>query len=247
MGRSDSSGGGAVSRAAIYIPLILKHEGGFVNHPKDPGGATNWGVTIGTLKRLKIDVDGDGDSDIVDLRNLRESDAVRVFKLFYADAVKADFLPPGLDYAMTDFAVNSGPGRAAQHLQRILGVEADGDIGPKTLAAVAQADAAALIVALSESRLRFMRSLPIWDTFKNGWTARVADVQRQALLDARTKTQPGAISTGGAKPITPPPVKPDNPHDHGKPAAPPPPAPDNSHERAWWVALIEWLFGKRGS
>jgi len=81
-------------------------------------------------------VDGDGDSDIADLRNLRESDAVRVFKLFYADKVQADLLPIGLDYAMTDFAVNSGPSRAAKHLQRILGVEQDGDIGPKTLAKV---------------------------------------------------------------------------------------------------------------
>jgi len=68
-----------MSRASVYIPRILKHEGGFVDHPKDPGGATNRGVTIGTLKRLGIDVNGDGDSDIADLRNLRESDAVRVF------------------------------------------------------------------------------------------------------------------------------------------------------------------------
>jgi len=152
------------------LPLILKHEGGFVNHPKDPGGATNKGVTIGTLKRLGIDVDGDGDSDIVDLRNLRQSDVERVYKLFYWDAVKADQLPSGVDYAVADFAVNSGPSRAAQHLQRIVGVTADGDIGPKTLAAVAKRDPGDLVNALCDSRLRFMRGLKTWPTFGKGWS-----------------------------------------------------------------------------
>lgn len=173
-----------MNRDAVYIPRILKHEGGFVDHPKDPGGSTNRGVTIGTLKRLGIDVDGDGDSDIADLRNLRESDAVRVFKLFYADKVQADLLPIGLDYAMTDFAVNSGPSRAAKHLQRILGVEQDGDIGPKTLATVAACDTVALIHSLSDSRLRFLRALDTWPTFGKGWQRRVDEVRRGALADA---------------------------------------------------------------
>ena len=173
-----------MTRAEIYIPRILKHEGGFVNHPRDPGGATNRGVTIGTLKRLGIDVDGDGDSDITDLRHLRESDAVRVFKLFYADKVQADLLPTGLDYAMTDFAVNSGPARAAKHLQRILGVEADGDIGPKTLAKIADCDPKALITSLCDSRLRFLRGLDTWRDFGRGWQSRVDAVRREALADA---------------------------------------------------------------
>jgi lysozyme family protein len=183
-----------MSRAKIYIPRILKHEGGFVDHPRDPGGATNRGVTIGTLKRLGIDVDGDGDSDITDLRNLRESDAVRVFKLFYADKVQADLLPPGLDYAMTDFAVNSGPSRAVKHLQRILGVEQDGDMGPKTMAKVWDASATALIVALSESRMRFLRGLDTWDDFGRGWTARVEGVQRAATADASAQTPVAPLS-----------------------------------------------------
>lgn len=183
-----------MSRADIYIPRILKHEGGFVNHPRDPGGATNRGVTIGTLKRLGIDVDGDGDSDLADLRNLRESDAVRVFKLFYADKVNADHLPPGLDYAMTDFAVNSGPSRAVKHLQRIVGVDQDGDMGPKTMAKVLAASPTALIVSLSESRIRFLRSLETWDDFGRGWTSRVDDVKRAALADAAVSPKPVADS-----------------------------------------------------
>jgi len=183
-----------MNRASTYIPRILKHEGGFVNHPRDPGGATNRGVTIGTLKRLGIDVDGDGDSDLTDLRNLRESDAVRVFKLFYADKVQADLLPIGLDYAMTDFAVNSGPSRAVKHLQRILGVDQDGDLGPKTLARVAECSPTALITSLSESRMRFLRGLDAWGDFGKGWTARVEDVRRVALADAAAQKPAAPIS-----------------------------------------------------
>lgn len=173
-----------MKRYQEYMPRILKHEGGFVNHPKDPGGATNRGVTIATLRRLGIDKDGDGDSDLVDLKALTADDAATVFKRFYGDAVQADLLPRGLDYAMADFAVNSGPSRAAQHLQRILGVPADGHIGPATLAAVAKRDAADLIEALHQSRLRFLRNLKAWATFGRGWQARIDEVRRLALDDA---------------------------------------------------------------
>lgn len=166
---------------AKALPLILKHEGGFVNHPKDPGGATNKGITIGTLKRLGIDVDGDGDSDIVDLRSLRQSDVERVYKLFYWDAVKADQLPSGVDYAVADFAVNSGPSRSAKHLQKVVGVTQDGDIGPKTLAAVAMRDPQDVVSALCDSRLRFLRGLKTWGTFGKGWGRRVAEVRAIGL------------------------------------------------------------------
>ncbi len=170
---------------AKCLPMVLKHEGGFVNHPKDPGGATNKGVTIGTLKRLGIDVDGDGDSDIVDLRNLRQSDLERVYRLFYWDAVRADHLPSGMDYAVFDFAVNSGPARAAKHLQKVIGVEQDGDIGPQTLAAVAKADPQDVVNAICDSRLRFMRGLTkLWPTFGKGWSRRVAEVRAVGLAMA---------------------------------------------------------------
>lgn len=169
---------------AKALPLVLKHEGGFVNHPRDPGGATNKGVTIGTLKRLGIDVDGDGDSDIVDLRNLRQSDVERVYKLFYWDAVKADQLPSGVDYAVFDFGVNSGPARAAKHLQKVVGAAQDGDIGPKTLALVARADPQDVVTALQDSRLRFLRGLKTWGTFGKGWSRRVAEVRAVALAMA---------------------------------------------------------------
>ncbi|APZ53151.1 glycoside hydrolase family 108 protein [Salipiger abyssi] len=170
-------------RAEICIPRILEHEGGYVNHPNDPGGATNRGVTIGTLRRLGMDLDGDGDIDIADLKALSEADAIKVYKAFYWDKVSADLLPIGIDYAVADFAVNSGPGRAAKYLQRLLSVTQDGDIGPITLSAAAKSDPATLVVDLCDARLRFMRGLSIWKTFGRGWTARVEGVESAALAD----------------------------------------------------------------
>jgi lysozyme family protein len=169
----------------LALPRVLKHEGGFVDHPSDPGGATNKGVTIGTLKRLGIDVDSDGDVDVVDLMALRLEHLELIYRIFYWDAVRADLLPSGLDYAVFDFAVNSGPARAAEHLQRIVGVTADGDIGPMTLAAVARHDAATLVEALCNSRLRFLKGRKIWATFGKGWTRRVEEVRAQAMVWAR--------------------------------------------------------------
>ncbi len=167
----------------------LAHEGGWSDHPKDPGGATNMGVTIGTLKRLRIDVDGDGDSDIADLRKLRRADVAKVYRVFYWDAVRADLLPAGVDLAVFDFAVNSGPAQAVKVLQRIVGAVPDGDLGPKTLAALAKADAEMVVVALSDRRLRFLRSLKTWATFGKGWARRVEEIREAALLLARKPLQ----------------------------------------------------------
>ena len=206
---------------AKALPLVLRHEGGFVNHKDDPGGATNKGVTIGTLKRLGIDVDGDGDSDIVDLRNLRQSDVERVYKLFYWDAVKADQLPSGVDYAVFDFGVNSGPARAAKHLQKVVGAAQDGDIGPKTLALVAKMDPQDVVTALQDSRLRFLRGLKTWGTFGKGWSRRVAEVRAVGLAWAesghhvretpKTEHEPPVMSktapVSDARPGKSPPIK----------------------------------------
>lgn len=164
-----------------WLDQVLKHEGAFVNHPRDPGGATNRGITIGTLKRLQIDVDGDGDSDIVDLRLLRVEHAALVYRLFYWDAVRADLLPSGIDVCVADFAVNSGPARAASHLQIAIGAVADGDVGPKTLELARRADPVPVIARISTSRLRFMQRQPTWRDFGRGWTARVNAVEAFAL------------------------------------------------------------------
>lgn len=170
-----------------WLKEVLKHEGGYVNHPKDPGGATNKGITIGTLKRLGIDVDGDGDSDLADLKALRHSDVARVYRLFYWDAVQGDLLPSGVDVTVADFAVNSGVSRASQHLQRALGVQADGSIGPKTINAASRADAAQIVNRVCDSRLKFLKGLKTWATFGKGWGRRVAEVRALSLKRVNEK------------------------------------------------------------
>lgn len=185
----------------LWLSEVLKHEGGFVDHPKDPGGATNKGITIGTLKRLKIDVDGDGDSDLADLKKLRHSDVARVYRLFYWDAVRGDLLPSGLDFCVADFAVNSGVSRAVQHLQRALGVTADGDLGPRTMAALEGADVARLINKVCDSRLAFMKQARhrvtkelLWPQFKNGWSRRVAEVRALSLAHVNKTPKPEHVA-----------------------------------------------------
>src|SRR5690606_33792979 len=112
------------------LSLVLKHEGGWADHPSDPGGATMKGVTIGTFRRY---VKPNATKD--DLRRITDEQVATVYRKHYWNAVRADDLPAGADYAVFDFAVNSGPSRAAKYLQAVLGVAQDGKIGPQTLAA----------------------------------------------------------------------------------------------------------------
>jgi len=136
------------------IPKILKHEGGYVNNPADPGGATNKGITIATFRRY-IKPGG----TIADLKALTESQAVVVYKRQYWDAVSADLLPSGVDYAVADFAVNSGPSRAGKYLQKVVGTAQDGVVGPATIAAARGLSAPDVINDICDERLAFMRRI----------------------------------------------------------------------------------------
>jgi lysozyme family protein len=104
-----------------------------------------------------------------------------MYKTKYWDKIKGDDLPTGVDYVVFDAAVNSGPGRAAKWLQACVGVEPDGGIGPKTLAAVNAFDANQLIEDYAKRRLSFLMDLQTWDTFGKGWGRRVAEVQKTGL------------------------------------------------------------------
>jgi lysozyme family protein len=171
-----------MKRAEKMIPLILKHEGGYVNHPSDPGGATNKGITIATFRRY---IKASGTID--DLKALTTGQATIVYKRQYWDAVSADLLPVGVDYSVADFAVNSGPSRAAKYLQKVVGVSQDGQIGPATLAAVRAMEPKDIIRQLNANRLAFMKRIrggKLWVTFGRGWQRRVDDVTRQSLADA---------------------------------------------------------------
>jgi lysozyme family protein len=154
---------------------ILHHEGGFVNHPSDPGGMTNLGVT----KKVWEEWVGHP-VDEKAMRALTPEIVGPMYKAKYWDKVRGDDLPTGVDYAVFDAAVNSGPGRAAKWLQGCVGVEQDGGIGPKTLAAVAKFDSSDLVEDYAKRRLSFLMDLPHWGTFGKGWSRRVAEVQSTA-------------------------------------------------------------------
>jgi lysozyme family protein len=158
------------------LKAILHHEGGFVNHPKDPGGMTNLGVT----KKVWEEWVGH-EVDEKTMRGLTPEIVGPMYKVKYWDKVKGDDLPAGVDYAVFDAAVNSGPGRAAKWLQACVGVEPDGGIGPKTLAAVNAFDANDLVEDYAKRRLSFLMDLQTWDTFGKGWGRRVAEVEKTAL------------------------------------------------------------------
>jgi len=175
-----------MTRAEQIIPLILKHEGGYVNHPNDPGGATNKGITIATFRRY-IKPNG----TIADLKALTEEQATIVYKRQYWDRVNADLLPIGVDYAVADFAVNSGPARAAKELQFVVGAARDGKIGPKTIDAVRARDPKDIIRQLCARRIAFMKSIrggKLWETFGRGWQRRVDDVLARSLKDAKAQS-----------------------------------------------------------
>jgi lysozyme family protein len=166
----------AASPFDLSIALVLQHEGGFVQHPRDPGGATNFGITCGTLSRAR-----GRSASAEDVRQLTREEATSIYRRLYWNTVCADDLPPGLDLALFDLAVNSGPTRAVQMLQRIIGVEADGLIGPLTLRAVRKADPVETIRHLTRARLGFLARLATWPVFGRGWRRRVLSVEQEAL------------------------------------------------------------------
>ena len=151
---------------------VLASEGGYVNHPHDPGKATNMGITIGTLRAWRgAKVTNE------DVRNLTQKEALAIYKAQYWDTVRADLLPLGLDYLTFDYAVNSGPARAIKDLQRTVGADDDGVIGQKTLSKIKEYIAAngmhALLNAYATRRWNFVQGLSTFSTFGDGWRRRI--------------------------------------------------------------------------
>lgn len=161
---------------AKSLSLVLKSEGGYSNHPDDPGGPTNKGITLATMRRYV-----DRNATVDDLKHITEAQVATVYRKQYWDKVCGNDLPGGIDFATFDFAVNSGPARAAKYLQAALGIARDGVIGPATIAAARSADARKIIDRLCADRLAFLKRLRTWPTFGRGWTARVSSVETEAL------------------------------------------------------------------
>ena len=166
------------NRFSEALEVILHHEGGYVNHPKDPGGETNLGVT----KRVYEDFGG-----TKDMKELTKEDVEPIYKKNYWDRVKGDNLPEGLDLCIFDFAVNAGPGRAAKFLQKLIGVTQDGGIGPQTLGALQSAigedvriQTREMIEKYQSMRQEYYESLSTFETFGRGWTRRVDEVTEKA-------------------------------------------------------------------
>jgi len=157
------------------LEVILHHEGGYVNHPKDPGGETNLGVT----KRVYEDFGGEKE-----MKDLTKEDVEPIYKKNYWDRVKGDDLPEGLDLCIFDFAVNAGPGRAAKFIQRLVGTTVDGGIGPNTLKCiddyVKENSVAETIEKYQSMRQEYYEGLSTFETFGRGWTRRVDEVTQEA-------------------------------------------------------------------
>jgi hypothetical protein len=159
------------------VDVILKWEGGFTNDPQDPGGATNWGITIGELKIWR----DPKPVTIGDVQSLKKDEAIEIFRTNYWNKMRCDDLAPGVDLVVFDFGVNAGIGRAARMLQDVVGAEQDGSVGPATVAAANAQDATRVIKAMTEKRLAYYQSLPGWNHFGKGWSNRTSDVNQIAL------------------------------------------------------------------
>ena len=158
------------------LEMLLSHEGGFVNHPEDPGGITNLGVT----KKVYDEWTG-RESTEQEMRDLTPDDVAPIYKKNYWDRVKGDSLPSGLDWACFDWAVNSGSGRPAKAVQRAVGATADGAIGPATLGLIMEKDPKFIIEYVHDVRQDFYKSLKTFETFGRGWTRRNKETLHQAL------------------------------------------------------------------
>jgi lysozyme family protein len=160
------------------LAWVLKHEGGFVNHPEDPGGMTNMGITAQTYaeytgRRLSTITERE-------MRSLTIEQVSPIYKRKYWDKCKCDQLPSGIDYAVFDYAVNSGPSRAIKHLQQCLAIKDDGLIGPQTLKYTLDAVPEELLREYMQRREDFLRGLKTFKTFGRGWMRRVTEVELKA-------------------------------------------------------------------
>lgn len=222
------------------LSLVLRYEGGWSDHPLDKGGATMKGITLATFRRYV-----EPTATKSDLRHITDAQVATIYRKQYWDAVRGDDLPDGIDFAVFDYAVNSGPARAVKHLQSVVGAKQDGKIGPETLAKVRPIVRGTVINDLCDKRMAFLKSLKNWGAFGKGWASRVSSVRSEALkMAANVGPVAGPPPLGtpipGAKPYVEP-VAPTVP-----PVAEPKPTPRQSLSLIEIiVAAFAWLFPGR--
>jgi lysozyme family protein len=164
------------------LKFVLHHEGGWADHPRDPGGATMKGVTLAVYKEYL-----GREASKEELRLIPDAHLHDLYRTRYWDKARCDEWAAGLDLSVFDLAVNGGTGRAAKILQRCVGAEPDGAIGPKTIAAVNAIPAENLIVRFAEGRREFYKGLKTFDTFGRGWLRRTDECEIEAIKMAGEK------------------------------------------------------------
>ena len=168
-----------LSNFRTCLGWVLKHEGGYVNHPKDPGGATNRGVIQRTYNAYRKRMGLAKQS----VKKITQAEVEAIYREQYWVAVHGDQLPAGVDYAVFDYGVNSGPRRSIKDLQRVIGANPDGWIGQETLSKVFDMPAAEIVTKLCQRRYNFVRGLRHWKTFGRGWTRRIMGESMGAQTD----------------------------------------------------------------
>jgi lysozyme family protein len=158
------------------LKFTLQFEGGFSNDPNDPGGPTNLGVTQATLSMFL-----GRQATIAEVKALTQAKVEPIYRLKFWDHVNGDDLPVGVDLAVFDFGVHSGPSRGVMGLQRALDLADDGKPGPVTIAAANKADPTTLINAVCDERMEFLRQLKVFKKFAKGFINRVEKCRKAAL------------------------------------------------------------------
>lgn len=153
------------------IERILSHEGGYVFHPRDPGGETKWGISKRTYPN-------------VDIKNLTREDAILIYYRDFWKPIKGERLHDGTAFQLLDSAVNSGISQSIRFLQRALGVADDGQFGPISLAASEQMSESDQIMRFNAERIEFMTKLSTFDAFGRGWMRRIAANLRYGAIDS---------------------------------------------------------------
>jgi lysozyme family protein len=156
------------------LDLVLKSEGGWVNHKDDPGGETNLGVT----KRVWEEYVG---HPVKTMKDLTKDDVAPMYELKYWRPCYCEVLPRGLDFVVFSMGVNAGPGRSIKLLQQSIGCVPDGVIGPKTRELISSSNSANLIAKFSETRREYYRALKTFPIFGKGWISRTDREEQEAL------------------------------------------------------------------
>lgn len=179
------------------ISRVLKHEGGYTNHPQDPGGPTNWGITIHDARKY-----WKPNATAADVKAMPLAIAKTIYRQRYWDNQLCDRLEGGVDYAMFDYGVNSGVGRSGKVLRRLLRLPDNTSVVTADVVKAANLkDSAQLSAAICDERLAFLKALKTWPTFGSGWGRRVAEVKAASRAMAQKEEAPTDISAANAKAI----------------------------------------------